>query len=344
MTIFSLNSDSVNDWFLQLWQLGRITRYRIIDTASIWFSLSDFELFPGLVFGDTTLLTSEVKQTLKTLGIFHALSASGSNVGVVAKIADTIAFIRARTITSISRVLCMLVYLFLVGQTAPILRAVLARIYIECGRLFHQQTHPLYGWLFAFIVLILARPTFIVELSFQLSVLAALGIHLCMPKESKDNHQLKGLAAQFREAFWQTASAQFFVAPLLVLVLGDSPTSALFVNTISAPILSILTWLAFVLAVFGALYGLLQAYNDLFLLFVQPVILVIVSAYRLTNQSFNWVIGHTYQPSVFLNHHLPFWVMMGFLIIVFAVHWGKTLQRMKYPSTLIDQWSRIAHA
>lgn len=346
MIDYFLDSSSVNDWFMGLWRIGELVRYRIVETARDWFTLSDFELFPGLVFGDTALLSNDTKQTLKTLGIYHALSASGSNVAVVQQFARLMVVGPSRRNALATRLACTFFYLICVGQAAPILRAVLVRIYLECGSFFHLQTHPLLAWLFAAIVLVASRPQFLTEMSFQLSVLAALGISLFLPKESKDNlSQLGALAAQFREAFWQTAAAQFFVVPLLVLLLGDSPTSALFVNTIAAPILSILTWQAFILAGFGALYGFLQAYNlTLLLVLIHPVRLFFCLAYRLTNQSFNWVIGQTQLLAQFLNVALPVWVMMGCLLLVFAVHMGKRLQRVKYPPSLLYQWSHIAHA
>lgn len=345
MIEYFLNNGSVNDWFTGFWQLGESVRYRIVETTQTWFTLSDFELFPGLVFGDTTILTDETKQTLKTLGIYHALSASGSNVAVIQQCARFLTIGTSRQSGLATRIACTLLYLICVGQAAPILRAVVVRIYLESGRFFHLQTHPLFAWLFAAITLAVIRPQFLTELSFQLSALAALGICIFLPKESKDNlSQLGALAAQFREAFWQTAAAQFFVVPVLVLILGDSPTSALLVNTITAPILSILTWQAFILAGFGALYGFLQAYNLMLLqLFIHPVWLLVCSAYRLTNQSFNWVLDLVYQDAQFLNGVVPVWVMMGCLVLVFAVRLGKLRQRVKFPPSLLYQWSHIAH-
>lgn len=340
--LFSICSTSVNDWFGCFWTIGESIRYRILLTVSSWFSLSEFELFPGLVFGDTVELSDTTSKTLKTLGIFHALSASGSNVAVIQQFAKSTTRWGTRNTTLLAQLLSMLIYAACVGQAAPILRAVIARIYIEYGRYTHQQTHQILAWFAAAITLVAVRPAFLTELSFQFSVLAALGICVLMPIVSLDNLPQQGtLATTCREAFWQSAAAQFFLLPLIVLVLGDSPTSALIVNTITAPILSILTWNAFILAGFGAFYGLLQAYNLVFAqILARPIAEIIISSYRLINQAFNWIILHLQQHATLMNDVLSVWVLMGCLVILFAFHLGKTKQRMKYPPTLIYCWSR----
>lgn len=330
---------SVNMWISIFWSSGELLRYRLLEVIQPWFSLTDFELFPGLVFGDTHVLTPQLKQDLKTIGMLHALSASGTNVGIVSMFATHLFTSTHRTIKLVGSLLCLVVYLCLVGESAPIIRAVLARLYIYIGWYFHLQATPILAWFFSAATMAAIRPAFVFELSYQLSVLASLGITLLLPRLSLDNlEQPRWLTDIFREAFWQTAAAQLFVLPLTFTIFGESPTSSLLTNTILAPFLTLLTLTAFFIAGFGALYGLLSTYDHFtLLLMLQGIKIGLTSIYRLINQSFIATIAMIHYQAAVINQHVAVWWVIGLTLLLFAFHFGQHYRRMHYSLKLVQQ-------
>ncbi len=330
---------SVNSWLAVFWQVGELVRYRILDTLAPWISLNDFELFPGLVFGDVDLLSIDTKKQLKIAGILHALSASGSNVGIVGMFSFQITRSTNKKIQIILEAVSIVIYLAMVGESAPIIRAILSRLYLLFGQHFHLQTHGIFAWAMSALLMVCAKPSFLGSISFQLSALASLGIVLFLPRLSDDNlHQSGRLAEFFREAFWQTAAAQLFVLPLSLLVFGESPTSALLTNTILAPLLLALTLNAFILAVFGAICGLLQAGNlQMLITLILPLKDLIIASYRLINQSFMTILSAISSYASALNHTISHWWLFGFIILIFAFRFGRNYKQISRSCTFAQR-------
>lgn len=215
----------------------------------------------GLLIGDDSGLTQPEREALRRAGLSHITAVSGWNVNVV--VATLGAVFLALTLRGPPWVAVQLValagYVWLVGVEPPILRAALmgaaALIALQLGR----PAHGLTLLTLTAAVMAMISPAALSSLSFQLSVLATLGL-LAVARVSD------GMANLARVCFVPvavTGATGLATAPLLALRFGAVSLATVPANLVAAPLIPFATWSGIVLVlvgrvpVIGAIFGTL---------------------------------------------------------------------------------------
>jgi competence protein ComEC len=206
----------------------------------------------ALVLGSAVVpLPAELREAFRASGLSHALAASGfhltvllgalrplvARLGAAGRLAAGLAAIGA--------------FVLLAGPQPSVLRAALmaavALLVLEAG----GRSRPLGLLALTVGLLLLWRPTWLLDVGFQLSVVATAALVVQAPVLER---QLRGcLPAGFAAALAVPLAASLWTLPLQMLHFGVVPIYAVPANLLAAPLLTPLTLAAMVLALVALL-------------------------------------------------------------------------------------------
>lgn len=211
-------------------------------------------LLSGILFGTRATLSKQLSDALIKTGTLHIIALSGMNITILAGIiATTLGPFVSRRLASLLTIVLIILFILFVGPSPSVIRAGIMGGISLLAISFGRQYWSLYSLVLAAGVMLLLRPFWIGDLSFQLSVLATLGIILFATKG--DTHPQKW-------TFWQpvesnlrlTLSAQVFTIPLIFAhfhrISLISPLANLLIGFTIAP----LTIIGFMVAIGGMIW------------------------------------------------------------------------------------------
>jgi competence protein ComEC len=223
----------------------------------------------ALLSGDRALIDPELREDYSKAGVSHILAISGLHLSILFALLNyTLAPLllarRGRIVRTALVILCLWGYAFISGLSASVLRAAFMLSILQLS-LMTVWSYNSYNALFASaFVLILIRPTFIYDPSFQMSYLALLGILFFYPRFSRWTgvsragrwlRRRRDRARGVRHYLWMFAanlfifttgaillglSAQITVTPLVGWAFGRMPLLSLLANPM---IMLVITWL-----------------------------------------------------------------------------------------------------
>jgi competence protein ComEC len=136
-------------------------------------------LLNGILFGVKATLDVSLKNSLTNSGTLHIIALSGMNISILVSLVNLVLlrFVR-RPIANMVTVASIIGFIWFVGPTPSVIRAaimgVISLVAVSLGR----QNWPILAWILAVASMLLLNPPWIGDLSFQLSVMATLGIIL----------------------------------------------------------------------------------------------------------------------------------------------------------------------
>lgn len=181
----------------------------------------------ALLLGDKGDLSTSIRDRFANAGAMHLLAVSGLHVGIIAFLLLFFFQKFPRFISNLwAHLLVVIVlwcYALITGLSPSVTRAVLMFSLLILSRLARGQYNPINVLFFAAFIVILWEPRVILDIGFQLSYLAVLGIFLFYEKLEKSlyirNKVLKWL--------WQGTSvglaAQVTTAPLALYYFHQFP-------------------------------------------------------------------------------------------------------------------------
>jgi len=139
-------------------------------------------LLKALLLGADTDLTARTEELFRRAGVSHVLALSGMHLAIVAALVVALMLpLLGRRVALISGAAVALAYTLLIGGRPSLVRATIMCEIALLLILFERPLHLVEVISAAFLVHILVQPTAIVEVSFQLSYLALLGISVIAP-------------------------------------------------------------------------------------------------------------------------------------------------------------------
>ena len=143
-------------------------------------------LLSGIVLGKSDFMDWNFWRALKITGTLHIIAASGMNVTMVAKVVmGSLVLIVSRKMAYFVSVISILIYCLLAGGSAAVVRAGLMAGIAFSALAFGRESEG--GWLLflAAGAMLLINPLLIVDVGFQLSVTAMLGMIYVRPVISR---------------------------------------------------------------------------------------------------------------------------------------------------------------
>lgn len=180
-------------------------------------------------YGDTKYLSINTKDEINKLGISHIISVSGLHIALVYKILERILGIKIALIMSF-------VYMMFTGAKAATIRAYIMIIVLKFSKVVYKNYDSLSSLSLAAIILLIMKPYYVIEVGFNLSFLATLGIILY---NKKIKRVLYKLPTKINKGLSMTFSAQIFSMPYAMGTLNNISMFFIPGNLILVPIYSI---------------------------------------------------------------------------------------------------------
>ncbi len=231
-------------------------------------------LVSGMLFGVKSTISSDLKDALQATGTIHIVALSGMNITILVRLFfGLFLHFAPRWIATVLTAGVIISFVGFVGPSASVVRAAIMGCISLLAPLTGRISVPLVTWFLASVGMILVRPEWITDVSYQLSVLASLGLIVFGEKQKvlpnmPENNAYFG-SHPFRDAFrsWMkkvwlflkeelvtTLSAQVFTMPILVVVFGRISLIAPIVNVSIGWTVPIITVLGLVMCIVGSVW------------------------------------------------------------------------------------------
>jgi len=222
-------------------------------TRALDSNLSDkaSSLCKALFLGDRSGFSREFNQQIKATGLSHIFALSGLNVGLIASLVWLAASIFAVPFTlRIWLSLFATVFYVALGLGIPSLTraGIMCSIFLV-GHLIHRRAQVLNIIGAAAFLELLWRPLDLVDVGFQLSYLAVLGMVLTYTWLRAVAVKILGFDTLSRPSLRSildvglaTLGAQIGTLPLLAAVFGTVPLVGLLANLVAVPAFALLLW------------------------------------------------------------------------------------------------------
>jgi len=206
---------------------------------------NEISLLKAVCLGDRSDLSKELKEAYSNAGAMHLLAVSGLHMGLIWWVLyHLFAWMVRLTGREIFRSLCIIailwIFAFVTGFSSSVSRSATMFTLFTAGRLMCQRMQAINGILVSAFLLILIEPSRMLEVGFQLSYVAILGIVALYPTLRR----LLSIKNRVLSRIWEGAlvsfTAQISTAPLVIYYFHQIPVYSLITSMVTIPLLSLL--------------------------------------------------------------------------------------------------------
>lgn len=202
-------------------------------------------LLNGILFGTKAAIPKDLMDSLISTGTLHIVALSGMNITILESlIARTLGYVLHKRATSVLTILLIIGFVLFVGPSPSVIRAAIMGSLTLLAIVFGRQRWGIAALIITGGSMLFIHPTWITDLSFELSFLATLGI-LLFAKETS------GKGNVVVDNFRLTLAAQTFTVPLIFFTFHRISLISPVTNVLIGWIIQPLTALGLITALFG---------------------------------------------------------------------------------------------
>ncbi len=274
------------------------------------------EFLKGLLIGERSGLSPEVRRAFLDSGVAHILAVSGSNVAVVAgAIMMVLALLRLpKAIGHLLTGAGLLLFMLVTGSQPPVVRATIMALALLCSNALARKVHPLNGVGVAAVVMFLGDARQLFDAGFQLSFGAVVSILVLYPvlrslcSQRGRESPVRRLARQVYSLAAVSLAANAGTLPITAIVFGRISLVGFAANLVVVPVSEVSVALGMVAAAVAPLSswtaGAFAAVNRILLA------LTILIAERASAVPWATLDAVAFRPV----HALPLYAALGMLI------------------------------
>ena len=166
-------------------------------------------LLAGMLFGTKASIQKDLYDALVATGTLHIAALSGMNITILTTIvAGALLRVVNRRIAGLLTIVIIIGFVWFVGAGPSVVRAAIMGSVALLATVFGRQYWGFLTYWITIGLMLLVRPSWIADLSFQLSALATLGIILFGPQKEMN---------VVKSDLHTTLAAQVFTIPLILL-------------------------------------------------------------------------------------------------------------------------------
>lgn len=273
-------------------------------------------LLKAVCLGDRSTLTGDMRQAYTAAGGMHLLAVSGLHVGLIWWVLQyitgwmTLVFRDGRQQTLLI-VGLLWFYAFVTGFSSSVCRSVTMFSFFSMSRIMGERLQALNVVLVSAFLLILIEPHRLMDVGFQLSYAAIIGIISLHPLALRLVRVKNRVLRWIWEASLVSLAAQLATAPLVIYYFHQLPVYSIATNLIAVPLLSLLIAI-FVFSIPFVSAGILAN--------VSSVLLVALA--RFMNLSMEWLSsfpGAVLEDLQLNSISLLLWILL-LLVAIIALH------------------------
>lgn len=219
-------------------------------------------LLSGILFGVKSSIPYEVRNALQTTGTLHITALSGMNITILTGIffSTFVAFL-PRLVASILAIGVIGIFVWFVGPSPSVVRAAIMGCITLLTAVTGYISIALLTWGITVVGMLVVYPSWVTNISFQLSALASLGMILFSKQDGVRHVQnqqgtpwqrgVKNVSTWVQKELTTTLSAQVFTLPLILCTFGRISLISPLTNLLIGWTIPIITVLGLVLCLFG---------------------------------------------------------------------------------------------
>ena len=220
----------------------------------------------SLLFGYKSDVSKELVNAYSRTGTLHVLAVSGMHVAIVFLLfAKSLWFIERFKNGVIIRFIIIMAgiwsYCLLTGLAPSILRAGLTISFVLLGKTLHRHTNIYNLIAFSAFLILIINPLYLLDIGFQLSYAAVLGIIYLQPKI----HQLWSPSSLFTKELWSiiniTLCAQVATFPLSLYYFHQFPNYFIITNLVIIPLTTLIIYAGICMVIFSKVSFLLALFT-----------------------------------------------------------------------------------
>lgn len=278
-------------------------------------------LLEALFFGDENNISKEWKDKFNLTGTRHITAVSGMNITIISSlILNFLLFVGLwKNQAFYFSVVLIILYILMIGAPASAVRAgAMAVLFIFAQRFGRISTASRAVIFAATFMLFLNPPLLTLDIGFQLSFLAIMGLIYLQPIFLNILKKIPDFL-QLRYTISATLSASIFTFPILIYNFGRFPLTSPLSNILIVPLLSLITILGFIFSISGIIFPFLGR------ILSWPVWLILTYIIKVID-FFSWL---PFTSITIKNIHW-LWLAFSYLILVFFVWRLNKKEKMKF--------------
>lgn len=256
--IIVLEKNKVNIISLKMNELSN----RIKENTYKLFNESEANLLIGILVGDTKGVDENIEDDFRDSSLIHILAVSGTHINYIIL---SLVYINNKTnlskkIGRIVTIIVLILFMFLVGFSASVVRAVIMGIIIMLSKLFYRKLDIMNSISFSALILLIINPFNIINAGFLLSYGGTIGIvslssniNKILLKENQEKslitvkrQYMNNLIKSIKEVLSLTISAQIIIMPIILRLFNTVSLTFFISNLIASPIMEVVTIFGFV--------------------------------------------------------------------------------------------------
>ncbi|QNU65579.1 DNA internalization-related competence protein ComEC/Rec2 [Ruminiclostridium herbifermentans] len=254
-------------------KLGFSIKNYVLGIVEFCLDKNQAGLLAGMIIGYKDGLDENAYNAFSKAGLTHIMVASGMNVAFII-LPLTYIFKKMRIGNAVSSILIiavLILFVFVAGFSASVVRAVIMGIIILVGKLVMRETDIFTSISAAAIILLFINPYTLFDIGFQLSFAATISLVMFYQKikECIDNKYLPNIISDTLAA---TLAAQIGVIPITLYYFNNLSTISIISNLLVVPVVQMITIIGFIMVFAGIvninLAVLIGYINNTFLSFV----------------------------------------------------------------------------
>ncbi|HEX7042226.1 MAG TPA: ComEC/Rec2 family competence protein [Patescibacteria group bacterium] len=282
-------------------------RSQITDFCEKSFSQPYSGLLAGMLLGVKNTLPNSITISFRITGVSHVIAASGMNVTLIAGfLMSFLGRITRRKWALLFSMFGILAYMCLSGLDPSILRAGIMGLLVFGSQLFGRQYTVVYSLFLTSGALLFWDPLLLLDVGFQLSVGATIGIVFLKP--------LIPLKGFLLDDIGTTIAAQIATLPILLGTFGSYGLLSILVNALVLWTIPLITILGGVGVTLGLIF---QPLGQFILVIIFPLLWYFVGVVLYFSQ-----FALVWQISSF-----PVFLTIGYYLIVVSWVWASRLKR-----------------
>lgn len=225
--------------------------YRELD-----FSGDVYAVLSALTVGYKEALSDDVRESYSQAGVSHVLALSGLHIGILYGLVFGLfnLFIPTYRYMPLKGVLLLLMlwaFAFISGLSASVVRSVIMFSFLVIAKIFHRQRVGLNTICIAAFFMLLWNPSYLFDVSFQLSFCAVTGIVIGVPWLQQFVIISNSFLARLCELTFVSIAAQIATFPLVLYYFSSIPLYALLLNIPVLFLTTLILWLTLLLLLMG---------------------------------------------------------------------------------------------
>lgn len=216
------------------------------------------QLLSGILLGQKKSLPAKFHLALRDTSTLHIVVVSGQNLSMVAGFFLTLSGLIKRRLAIVLAFGAIIFYTLLTGAQVPVLRAAIMVSLSFLAQIFGRQNDSFWVLITTAAIMLLVNPKWILDLSFQLSFMATMGLVVISPVL---NRYLKSIPLLGQDLA-VTLGAQLMVTPIILQNFHQLSLVSVFTNVMvgwTVPFIMILGALLVIVSVISQFLGQIMA-------------------------------------------------------------------------------------